>query len=906
MSRAALLALLLVNWPAPGHAASPHLRFEHLTARDGLSHTWVPAILKDSGGFLWFGTQDGLNRYDGSSIKVYRNDPKDPGSLPSSVATVLVEDSRRRLWVGSGWGNRGVARYDRELDRFESFLPNPGQSDGNNVRAILEDRQGQLWLGTDNGVASLDPEARTIHRFPLVEEQRSGTDEAIVGSLFEDRQGQLWVGSAAGLLRFDRASGRYSRWPGPREDATALSGAEICDFWEEDAGALWVATLGGGLYRLEVNGRTTRYLPDPEDPQSISHARVRRLVPDGKGGLYVGTENGGLNLLDLATRRFTRFSADPDDPTALGSNSIWSLHLDDQGILWIGTYDGGVDRVSPFGQAFRRITARGAGLGNAQVSAVLEDRQGNVWIGTNGGGLSRRDGKTGAFTRYAHDPRDPTTLGSDAIWALFEDAGGRLWVGGWDSGLGLLDARSGRVTRFRHDPQDPRSIASDHIWRILELSSVELLVITHVGADLFDREKRVFTRLSQRYPGVEEGVLYSGAQESGGHIWLAGIGPVWRIERETGRVTAQPRHPRDPRQPGSGWTEAVLIDSAGNVWLGSDGGLTGIAVGGAEMRHYTTADGLPANAVNSLAEDGGGSLWIGTHRGLSQLAGAVRLPERPVFLNFDVYDGLHGNEFARNAAFRTRSGELLFGGAGGVSAFDPADIRRNPDAPPVVLTDLRVFNQSVPIGPPGSPLSQAITRTSELTLSHRHAMVTFEFAALNFVLPQKNRYAYKLEGFDREWNEVGAQRTATYTNLPHGRFTLRVRASNNDGVWNHEGASLQLRVTPPFWKAGWFLALLLLTLVSVAIGLHRLRLHRHVLAQRALEARVAEALTQIKTLRGLLPICAWCKKVRDDTGYWNRIEEYVSKRTEAEFSHGICPQCSAEQKPPGRAAAGDA
>jgi Y_Y_Y domain len=278
----------------------------------------------------------------------------------------------------------------------------------------------------------------------------------------------------------------------------------------------------------------------------------------------------------------------------------------------------------------------------------------------------------------------------------------------------------------------------------------------------------------------------------------------------------------------------------------------------------------------------------------------VRLPEQPHFLRFDAHDGLQGDEFRHGAAFMSPGGEMFFGGQRGLSYFFPDRVRQNPHKPPVVLTELKIFNKPVGIGLPDSPLAKAITETSELTLSYQHSVVTFDFAALNFVLPAKNQYAYKLEGFDRAWNEVGAQHSATYTNLPHGTFTLRVRGSNNDGVWNDEGVSLRVRVLPPFWRTWWFLAATLLVLVGGVVGAYALRVRRHILAERELQQRVSAALAQVKTLSGLLPLCAWCKKVRDDSGYWNQIEEYVSEHTQAEFSHGICPECRETrfQRPP--------
>jgi PAS domain S-box-containing protein len=847
LAAAGLLALSF-----PSHAQSRRLRFDHLGIEDGLSNAWVQAILKDSQGFLWFGTQDGLNRYDGGDIKVYRHDPRDQHSLPSKTAAVLFEDSKKRLWVGSGWGKAGVALYDREHDRFKTILPNPDKASGNEVRAIIEDRQGALWLGTDNGIARLDPETGTINRFTLVSDSNVAAETRII-SLHEDRQNRLWVGSNAGLMQFDRRHGEYSRWPGPSDDAIGLNRLQVEDFYEDENGALWVATLNGGLYRVDAStGRETRYLPDARNPASISTERVRRLLPAGSAKLYVGTENGGLNILDLRSRTFTRERIDPEDETSLNSASIWSMYLDDQGILWIGTYNGGVNYVSPLSQRFQNITARRGGLSDSHVNAVMEDHLGNLWIGTNDGGLNKLDRRTGKYTYFRHDPNNQGTIGSNAVWALLEDGRRNLWVGGWGSGLGRFDPASGRFTRFRHDPEDPKSIASNHVWRILELTTGELLVATHVGADLFDRTTGIFTRLSERYPGAGDGTIFSAAEDRKGNLWLVGDFFVGYVDRRTGRINRYRNDPQNPHSLGIGWTQSVLIDSAGNVWLGTEGGLSCIAANTGKMRRYTADEGLPNNTINSIAEDDSGNLWLGTNYGLSKLENAVQIPDEPTFVNFDALDGLQGYEFARNAAYRGRSGEMFFGGSRGLSLFDPARIQRNSYKPPVVLTGFRIFNKPVEIGAPGSPLKKSIMQTEELTLSYKHSVITFEFAALNFILPQKNQYAYMLEGFDKEWNEVGTQRAATYTNLSKGGYTFQVRGSNNDGVWSDKEALLKISVTPHFLNATWFQVLAAIVLVFAVVWVVRSRVRAGEMRERELAQKVEERTQDLQTERDLL------------------------------------------------------
>jgi len=842
----------------PTAESQAHLRFDHLSVEDGLSHNHVHAILKDSRGFIWLGTADGANRYDGYEFVVYRHDPDDPGSLPSGTTEVFFEDSQKRLWVGTSSADAslalqsrqqdaGLSLYDREHDRFVRYgMDSAGTAAGNTVRDIVEDRYGTLWLATGDGIAAFDPDTGTSRRFPLSGVVEPPGASPAVMALLLDREDRLWVGSASGLLTFDRRSGVYTRWPGLGDDPRGLDRVEIWELLAGEEGSLWIAATDGGLRHLDPDtGRDTRYRHDPRDPESISPGRVLRLADDDRNRLYVAVENGGLNVLDIGTGRFEHYQFDPEDEHSLNSSSIWALRFDDQGILWIGTFSGGVNYISPLGQRFQHIRAGRGRLSNPHVSAILEDHRGNLWIGTDPGGLNRMDRRTGVFSYFRSRLDDPTTIRSDAVNALYEDSRNTIWLGGWDGGLGRIDPAAGRVTRFEHDPENPSTIGSNHVWSILELQDGEMLIGTWHGADFFDRTTGRFTRVEARYPEAGTVGTYATAEDTQGNIWLARSNGALYIDRTTGRVTRYQNDPEDPQSLGEGLVQTLLIDSAGNVWLGTAHGLSCLPSRDSRMRRYTVADGLPHDSIMSVLEDTAGNLWLGTSRGLVEFEGAVHLPEEPSFVTFDTYDGLQGYEFVRNACFRSPSGEMFFGGNRGLNSFFPDRIQRNTTPPPVVLTGLRVLNRTVRPGAPGSPLEKQLADTEVLVLSHEDSVVTIEFAALNYLLPGKNRYAYKLEGFDSNWSQVGTQRSATYTNLSPGTYTFRVRASNNDGVWNDDGASLRIRVTPPLWATWWFRSLMVVALVSGLASWYRRRVQHLAERHRELETIVAERTSEL-------------------------------------------------------------
>ncbi len=832
--------VLLLTWsPILSSGAEPPPRFRHVTARDGLASNWVRSILRDRRGFLWVGTQDGLSRYDGVSFKNYDYVPGQAGGLPFPVIGVLHEDRHGRLWLGSSWSASGMARYDWETDTFVPFPPGSGGLGSARVEAIVEDEQGRLWIGGDGGVDAFDPDTGRFHSYPFRPRQGSGP-VAPVSDLALAPDGTLWIGTFQGMYRLDpRRSEDCVPWSPAEPELSGLDHMPVTLLLQGDV--LWAATLGDGLYRLDTaTGAAEHYLAEPADPTRLPTNRLRCLAPATDGRIWIGTENGGLSLFDPATGRCWTHRPDLDDPESLNSASVWALHVDRQGIVWIGTYNGGLNELSPLAQRFELIGRGPDRLSDPHVEAVLEDHRGNLWVGTDGGGLDLRDGRTDRFRYFRHHRTDPATIGSDSVFAIAEDERGAIWLGGWESGLSRLDPGSGRVARYRHDPRDPETIVSDSVWAIVVLQGGELLVGTQGGVDLFDRDTGRFTRLSARYPDALTGFAFSAIETPAGEIWLGGADQAQRLDPRSGTVQVFRYAVDDPTSLGRGVVAAIHADSEGNVWLGTEGGLSCLPRGASSLRRFTTADGLPHDTVTNILEDGSGNLWVTTHRGLSKLVGAVDLPDPIPILSFDEKDGLQGPEFGRDASTRGRDGRLYFGGPGGLNVFDPQKIERNLEPPPVRLTGVRIFDRPVVPGEPGSPLERAITEATQITLLPSDSNVTFEFTALNLLLPEKSRFAYRLEGFDDRWSDVGPQRTATYTNLPHGRFTFRVRAANSDGIWNQDGARLEVIVLPRWYERTGTRLLLLLALSALVYAGHRFRVRRLTLRERELSRRVEE------------------------------------------------------------------
>jgi PAS domain S-box-containing protein len=822
---------------ARASSAAP-LQFERITAENGLPADWVQGIFKDSRGFVWFGTQEGLARDDAGTLTIYRHDPANASSLPFTSAKVLLEDSHKQLWIGSS----GLARFDPQLDRFHAYPTDgpPKGPTGIEMRAMVEDPSGHLWLGTNRGLNEYVPESETfaLHGRDFLKPDAPGNQ---VNALVLGRLGQLWVATAGGLARLNVGTGRFEAWT-DRADEPLLT-AEILGLYGSGDGTIWAATMGHGLHALDPEtGHVTRYVHDPRRPDTVSTDRLRCLAGDGKGLLFIGTENGGLDILDTKTGSVRHNTTDVDDPRSLGSASIYSLYYDDQGILWIGTFNGGVNILSPPGQRFETIRAGHGGLNDPHVMAILEDRAGNLWVGTDGGGLNRRDGRTGHWTTYRNDPQDPSSLASNAVLALAQDADGTIWVGGWDAGLASYDPRTDKFVRYRHRKDDPGSIPGDHVFTIVPLSTGELLVGTFTGPFLFDRKTKTSTLLPARR--LDDGTYdtftcFSALEDRDGNLWVGAEGLDF-IDRKSGKVTRYRNDLKDPKGLGGGTVFAMLADSRGNVWVSIGDALHVFEAGTHVRRRFTTEDGLPHKNVDGILEDGSQNLWLSTGHGIVRFNQAVQLPAKPTFVYFDTRDGLQSSEFRYGATFKNAHGQMFFGGPHGLNAFFPDTIQPNPVPPPVVFTGLKLFNRPVPIGAAGSPLRRALFDTDALTLSYKQSMVTIEYAALNYLMPEKNQYAYRLEGADadREWNKVGTQRAATYPNLAPGHYKFMVRAWNNDGVPNEEGVSLSIVVTPPFWQTWWFRALVLAAVVAGLATAYRRRVNEMVERRRELETEV--------------------------------------------------------------------
>ena len=779
-----ILCFLATSLVTPLHAqeADPP-QFRQLSLADGLSQSSVQAITQDSRGFIWLGTEDGLNRYDGRSFITYYPDPNSPNSLSNNNIQALVEDNQQRLWIGT---HSGLDQLDATRTQFSSYLR------GQTINNLLVDSAGVVWAGTAvGGLFTFDP---ATNQFTPI-----GPPQGIT-ALAQDELGQLWVGTATGLARVRPGTQQLEPRPLPW---LSLNGATIQAILPRGT-ALWLGTTNG-LYDTDLaTGRTTLFQNDADDSRSLPANNIYDLLLDDDDQLWVGTQDG-LARFNFTTQRFERFQKSLSNPNSLSENWINALFLDRGRVLWVGTTGGGASLHSPSTQKFGLVQANpeqpGSSLSGNFVLGMCQDDDGNLWVGTLGHGLNRRDAQTGAFTHFQHDPEDAASIPSDMVFTLLCH-GRSLWISTFDAGLVRMDLDTFQFTTYRHDPTDPTSLPGDEVSALLPNPNGTIWVGTwNGGLALLDPENGRFT--PRQTPGAPQRV-WSLAQDEN-RMWVGTWNGLLVFDKRRNEWQQYSHDPDDPTTLSNNLVIDIHLTPTGDAWIGTADGLNYLAADSRQILRYTTADGLPNNTIYAILPDENGRFWISTNRGLSHFD-----PITVTFRNFDVSDGLQSNEFNRSAAYRATDGQLFFGGINGYNHFYPDQIVDNPHAPPVVITTFGQFGEITATDLPDG---------QTLQLSHEDNFITFEFAALDYAAPEQNRFAYQMVGFDPDWIESGTQFTRSYTNLAPGTYTFRVRASNNDGVWNETGTAVQLIITPPVWQTLWFrLTAVALPLLLLAAG----------------------------------------------------------------------------------------
>ncbi len=808
--------------PADPFAGERLLRFRHLTLADGLSQLDVNTIFQDSLGFMWFGTEDGLNRFDGRHIVVFRSAPFDTASLSSPWVVELVGEGGAGLWVATASG--GLNRYDAHTQTFAPATVRGRQPLGNDLFSMIESRDGTLWLGARyDGLYHYNPGTGQVEHFEIVSDDRRTPVRVRIDALAEDLQGRIWVAThGRGLSRYDPARAVWTHY------RTAVPGS-LSSVAKDAAGNIWIGTRGSGLYRYRPGTDDFVRYRHAADPCSPGSDYVNALLPEPDGTLWVGLGDG-LSRLDPATGCFTTYRHDTADPLSLPPGGVIALYRDRAGVVWVGTTEG-VGFFERHPPPFVHLGARAgdpARLNDPEVWSIFEDRSGTLWVGTSGA-LNAVDPASGRVEHYTLGSMDPKKLSGGGVFGLYEDREGAFWVGTYLGGLHRFDRATGAVVeRFSMRPDGAKDEEAVTPWGLMEDSRGRLWATAINGGCLsyLDKETRAF-RYYCHDPDDPNTPAHDTAHDlvesRNGGFWLGtwGGGLDW-FDADAKTFRHYRHDPANVNTPASDFVTTVHEDAQGRVWLGLyGGGLDRFDPVTDTFVHYNTANSdLPSDAINGIEEDARGDLWISTYQGLARLT-----PATGQIRTYGPEDGIQDVEFNNNASYRSSAGALYFGGIKGLTAFFPGRIEDDAFVPPVVLTAMTVRGQPASIGP-GQVLSRAMPFTRSLRLRHNQRDIALTFAALHYVNPERNRFRYRLEGYDDVWYDAGSEQSAVYTNLAAGRYTFRVQAANSDGVWNEQAATLALTVLPPWWRTWWAYALYALLVLGVLYGIRRYELNR--------------------------------------------------------------------------------
>lgn len=828
--------------------------FSRLAANTGLSQARVSHIVQDNQGFMWFGTQYGLNRYDGYKFKVFAHDPLQPNSLGGVYIKSLFKDRAGRLWIGC---DQRLDRFDPITETFIHYSIRAQTQDSDvTVNGISEDASGMLWLATESGLFSFDPVTGRSRNF-----QHDGKDPSTLSSdsikfAGEDREGAFWVASSAGLEAFDRGSSRVTRRV-PLPEMRELS------FFEDRNGTFWIFhASGSGLATFDRKSQTlTHYTFDDRGKFKDPHIAIFAMIEDRNGVLWFGTAGSGLVKMDRQHNRFVRYRNYANDPQSLAMDNLVALFEDRDGNIWTALHGMRVNVFSSRALPFEKIAYGPTPLeteGGTMVNAVHEAAGDDLWLSYLGA-LNRINRTTGSRESF---PAATKGTSADVITVL-EDAHGATWFGTSGGGLAQLN-HDGKWRHFRHDARDPSSLSNDVVTRLLIDHQGTLWAATWNGLDRFDAATGQFKTYNAE--GAAGGRAYlSISEDPAGFLWLGtSYSGVEKFDPSTGQFTRYVHDDSDSATLSNNRVNSVFIDHSGGIWIGTQNGLDFLDRAG-HFTAYYERNGLGGNVVSCILEDQGGNLWMSTNHGISRYAAKANQ-----FDNYSVADGLPGADLSGwGSCFKSTRGEMFYGGYAGATAFFPDKVSEAIDKPTVVFTEFDLAGVPVSIGG-ASPLSKAIGFTEEVTLSHQDNNFAVAFTALPSRSAESNRYRYQLDGLDKTWHEVGSdRRLASFTTLPAGRYQLLVQGATSRGPWS-EAAELRITILKPWWGTWWFrsvilIALLIVLCVSYYVRLEQLKKHiREGLELRHIEReRIARDLhdTLLQGIQALLfRLQAWGKQ----------------------------------------------
>lgn len=786
-----------------------HIATENFVIEKGLSQNTIRTILQDKIGFLWFGTWDGLNKYDAYDFKIYNKE----NGLSNTSINCLYEDKKGMLWIGT---DNGLNKLNRRTQTITQYFHDPSDTcslTNNSIYSIAEDQHGYLWIGTERGLNHFDPETELATPYLHKASDNTSLRSNRITKLFFDKNNILWIGTYYGLIRFDTEAKMLTRYYHRPEDSLSLSSNLIRTIFQDKGGTLWIGTEKG-LNKFNYNDESFKsFLHEENNANSLSNNKIYAIYEDKEGKLWIGTYGGGINIYNKENDSFTHSKYIPDNPYSLSNNKVYCIFEDDASNIWIGTYSGvnKVDRKSPEFRHYTHIPREDSCLSSSIVWAFLQDTSGIVWIATNNG-INLFEKKSGKFSVIQHEEGITNSLSSNKTKTIFKDKEGFFWIGTEDAGVDRLDVKNWKFKNYRNNPYSKNTISDNNVWVIYEDSRDYLWIGTDNGVSRYDRKNEVFKNF--RHDPLNKGsicgnTIYYIYEDADGQLFFCTKSGLCRYDRETNNFKTLAFNREDGTEADNLRIMWMNQDNDGIFWFGTMGeGLLKYDPFSQKAKFYTEKDGLPNNIVYAALEDKNSNLWLSTNWGLSRfnkLTGSI--------INFDIEDGIQSYEFNGGAAYISPEGEMYFGGMNGFNVFYPEEISVFENDPTLVITDLKIFNKET---------NREFFDKDTIRLSYKDKFFSLEYSALDYLYPQKIKYGYILENVDKDWIYTDASyRYAEYKNTKPGTYIFRLKSSGNENNWNNEGISLTVIITPPWWntlafKIPFFALLVFIILFSIA------------------------------------------------------------------------------------------
>jgi signal transduction histidine kinase/ligand-binding sensor domain-containing protein len=861
-------------------AQKENLRFTHISNLDGLSQSWVRCIFQDDLGFMWFGTADGLNRFDGYEFKVFLPNPDDRYSLGSMYINNISKKSQTELWICA---HDGVYHYDQKLERFYRFNPVPDVE----TRMVFEDSEKIIWVATTNGLYKYNPKKNSTEVFTHKHDLPGSISNNNIQYIFEDSKKNLWISTYEGIDLYNRKSNTFKFFD-ISKSINLKDRTRVWNILEDKKGRLWCGIKQGGVYMFEYNLKN----PELSSFKLILKGSPNCMVFDNNNNLWIGHGGSqGLGIFNIdefdknQKPNVSQYFHTGIDDLSISSNSITSIYKDRFGDIWIGNYGGGVNYYSKRAKKFycNRFSKEKNSISSNMVNAILEDNH-YLWIGTEYG-LDKKDLKTGEFVHFKHDKLNSASIGADAIYSLFKDSKGNLWVGSWNGGLSKYEYISGGFKNYLPN-KSKGSINNSNIIDICEDKKGRLWITTNGGGvNQFDPTTEKFVSFTNN-PLDKKSINSNSANNicitRSGQIFISLYGKGFDLfDESTNTFTHFCNNPKDKNSLSPGFVLSIFEDSKQNIWVATNMGLNLFDQKNGTFKHYTTQHGLPNNTIQAILEDNKGNLWISTNNGLAVFYDAINKPKDPKFKVYNKKDGFFSDEFNIRAAFKGESGVFYYGTLQGYIYFNPDSIKENTIPPVIILTDFSLLETQEKTTDKQKLFSKEINYVDTIKLSYSQSNFTIKFAALNYLDPIKNQYKYRLSGYEDGWHMTGNQRFATYTNIQPGEYTFIVYGSNNDGVWSINPKTIKIIISPPWWQTLLFKIVVILSILLVIAMIFRFRMKILQRQKQILEKKVEQRTVELKKTNQQLEEKNVEIAVQNDelSRHRNNLEQLVQERT---------------------------